>query len=96
MGLTTLKSYGAFLVDASPPLAGHVFDGNQADAPSNHRDRDFQGDRSTIRAFWEGFHDPHSAIVSYSWRAGTCSGCSDVLPEQLVGLDTGNLKKHPN
>ncbi|XP_038050780.1 uncharacterized protein LOC119723938 isoform X2 [Patiria miniata] len=87
VGLITLKSYGAFTVDASPPLAGHVLDGNPANASANHRDRDFQEDRTVIRAFWEGFHDPHSAIVGYAWRAGTCSGCSDVIPEQHVGLD---------
>ncbi|XP_038057739.1 uncharacterized protein LOC119729229 [Patiria miniata] len=96
VGLITLKSYGAFTVDASPPLAGHVFDGNPAEAPANHRDRDFQEDRRVIRAFWEGFHDPHSAIVGYSWRAGMCPGCSDVVTEQHVGLDTDVLAENLN
>ncbi|XP_038051300.1 uncharacterized protein LOC119724354 isoform X2 [Patiria miniata] len=96
VGLITLKSYGAFTVDATPPLAGHVFDGNPVNASANHRDRDFQEDRTVIRAFWEGFHDPHSAIVGYSWRAGICSGCSDVIPEQHVGLDTYVIAENLN
>ncbi|XP_022100380.1 uncharacterized protein LOC110984469 isoform X2 [Acanthaster planci] len=99
VGLITLKSYGAFTVDASPPLAGHVFDGNPAHAPANHKDRDFQDDRTMLWAFWEGFHDPHSSIFEYSWRAGLCPGCTDVVPEQHVGLETdvhaGNLNLVP-
>ena len=87
--LITLKSFGAFAVDSSPPLAGHVFDGDLALESANHRDQDFQEDRTAIKAFWEGFHDPHSAIVGYSWKAGVCRGCGDVVPSQLVGLDTG-------
>ncbi|XP_022102003.1 uncharacterized protein LOC110985345 [Acanthaster planci] len=96
VGLTTLKSYGAFVVDASPPIAGHVFDGSLANAPSNHKDGDFQEDRTVIKAFWEGFHDPHSAILGYSCRAGTCPGCGDVVPEQHVGLDTDALIENLN
>ncbi|XP_022105050.1 uncharacterized protein LOC110986986 isoform X2 [Acanthaster planci] len=88
VGLITLKTYGAFTVDASPPLAGHVFDRNPAHASANHRDQDFQEDRTVLRAAWKGFHDPHSSIVGYSWRIGLCPGCSDVVPEQHVGLDT--------
>ncbi|XP_071784665.1 uncharacterized protein [Asterias amurensis] len=88
VGLITLKAFGAFTVDESPPVAGHVFDGDRSLASSNHRDRDFQEDRKTISAFWEGFHDPHSALIGYSWRAGTCKGCSDVISEQNIGMDT--------
>ncbi|XP_038050540.1 uncharacterized protein LOC119723761 [Patiria miniata] len=96
VGLISMKSYGAFAVDASPPLAGQVLDGNPALAQANHRDQDFQEDRRMIGASWEGFNDPHSAIVGYSWRAGTCQGCSDVVPEQQVGMDTGVLAENLN
>ncbi|XP_071798435.1 uncharacterized protein [Asterias amurensis] len=88
VGLITLKAFGAFKVEESPPVAGHVFDGDPSLASSNHRDRDFQEDRKTISASWEGFHDPHSTIVGYSWTTGTCKGCSDVIPEQRIGMDT--------
>ncbi|XP_038071216.1 uncharacterized protein LOC119740085 [Patiria miniata] len=87
------KSFGAYVVDASPPLAGHVFDG---DPSTNHRDRDFQEDRTAIEASWEGFHDPHSALVGYSWFSGTCPGCSDVVPWQHVGLETSVTAENLN
>ncbi|XP_022088109.1 uncharacterized protein LOC110977889 isoform X2 [Acanthaster planci] len=90
------KSFGAFAVDASPPLAGHVFDGDPTQAPVSHRDQDFQGDRAALGASWEGFHDPHSTLVGYSWFAGTCEGCSDVVPRQHVGLDTSVLADNLN
>ncbi|XP_022103295.1 uncharacterized protein LOC110986023 [Acanthaster planci] len=96
VGLITLRSYGAFTVDASPPVAGHVFDGDLVRVPANHRDRDFQEDRTELRAFWEGFHDPHSTILGYSWRAGMCPGCSDVVPEQHVGLYTDVVAENLN
>ncbi|XP_038050879.1 uncharacterized protein LOC119724031 [Patiria miniata] len=96
VGLISMKSYGAFTVDASSPLAGQVLDGNPALVLANHRDRDFQEDRRMIGASWEGFHDPHGAIVGYFWRAGTCPGCSDVVPEQHVGMDTGVLAESLN
>ncbi len=70
-------------------MAGHVFDGDPSLASSNHTDCDFQGDRRTISSFWEGFQDPHSALVGYSWKTGTCKGCSDVIPNQNIGMDTG-------
>ena len=91
--MISLKAFGAFTVDESPPVAGHVFDGDRSLASSNHRDRDFQEDRKTISAFWEGFHDPHSALIGHSWRAGTCKGCSDVVSEQHIGMDTGKKRK---
>ncbi|XP_022107048.1 uncharacterized protein LOC110988105 [Acanthaster planci] len=96
VGLITLRSYGAFTVDASPPVAGHVFDGDLGRAPANHRDRDFQRDCTELRAFWEGFHDPHSSIIGYFWRAGTCPGCSDVVLEQYVGLNTDVVAENLN
>ena len=95
VGLITLKAFGAFKVDESPPVAGHVFDGDPSLASSNHRDRDFQEDRKSISAFWEGFHDPASALIGYSWKAGTCKGCSDVIPEQHIGMETGTKKYIP-
>ncbi|XP_022103276.1 uncharacterized protein LOC110986013 isoform X2 [Acanthaster planci] len=96
VSLITLKTYGAFMVDASPPLAGHVYDGDSAHVPAHHRDQDFQEGRVIIRAFWEGFHDPHSAIIGYSWRAGICPVCDDIVPEQHVGLDNDVVAENLN
>ena len=92
MGLVTLRSFGAFLVDASPPVAGHVLDGDPAAAPAQHRDRDGQRSRTSLAASWEGFHDPHSTLVGYAWQAGTCPLCGDVVAWQSVGLDTCKLE----
>ena len=89
VGLVSVQSYGAYAVDASPPIQGHVYDGNPELKTSNQKDQDFQTDTTTLHAFWEGFHDPHSSLIGYWWRVGSCQLCDDVLPEQYIGLETG-------
>ncbi|XP_072034094.1 uncharacterized protein [Amphiura filiformis] len=87
-GLVSVQSYGAFSVDASQPIPGHVYDGSPDLMTPNQKDQDFQTDTATLHAFWEGFHDPHSSLIGYWWIAGTCPECNDVLEEQYVGLHT--------
>ena len=93
VGLVRLRSFGAFVVEASPPLAGLVFDGSRFTEPSHHPDRDYQRDRGSLAAHWAPFSDPQTAVVGYTWRAGSCPGCDDVVPEQQVGLDLGELAR---
>lgn len=91
VGLISVQTFGAYLVDASPPIPGHVYDGIPS-LPSlssdGKKDQDFQADTTTLYASWEGFHDPHSSLIGYWWTCGTCANCDDVLPEQYVGLQT--------
>ncbi|KAI8477563.1 hypothetical protein Bbelb_447040, partial [Branchiostoma belcheri] len=49
-------------------------------------DVDFQTDTGTLHTWWEGFHDPHTALLGYSWSVGTCPGCDDVMEAEDVGL----------
>ena len=86
VGLVTIHSFGPYLVDASPPIAGYVYDGDPGIKLASGKDKDFQTNTSTLQAFWEGFHDPHSSLIGYWWSIGTCASCDDVLPEQYVGL----------
>ena len=88
VGIVSAHSYGGYAVDASPPIPGHVYDGNPGLITTAQKDQDFQTHTTTLHAFWEGFHDPHSSLIGYWWKAGTCQGCDDVLPEQYVGLQT--------
>ena len=76
-------------MDASPPLAGLVFDGSRDAAAAHHPDLDYQRERGVLAAHWEPFSDPHSAVVGYAWRAGLCPGCGDVVPDQQLGLVYG-------
>ena len=71
-------------MDSTPPIPGHVYDGN-----ITQTDQDFQVDTGVLYSSWEGFHDPHTGIVGYSWRVGSCPGCDDVLPDRDVGLVNG-------
>jgi hypothetical protein len=43
-----------------------------------------------LSVYWEGFHDPHSAIKYYNVHIGKCPGCDDVVTQQYVGIHTGN------
>ncbi|XP_077997650.1 uncharacterized protein LOC144450798 isoform X2 [Glandiceps talaboti] len=84
-GLSTLASSWATIVDSSPPIPGYVYDGK----PSNdYVDLDYQSDASSLSARWEGFHDPHTDIISYTYSIGTCSGCDDTMETLNVGLHT--------
>ncbi|CAH1250566.1 Hypp8875 [Branchiostoma lanceolatum] len=82
-GLMTMATSWAVVVETSPPEAGNVYDGPTSGAVN---DRDYQDDVTTIHAHWDGFYDPHSAIVSYTWSVGVCAGCSDILFPQNVGI----------
>ena len=81
---------GPYIVEASPPIAGHVYDGNPALQSAAKHDHDFQTDLEVLHAFWEGFHDPHSSIIEYRWAIGLCRGCDDVQTQQSIGLAEGN------
>ncbi|XP_019633113.1 PREDICTED: uncharacterized protein LOC109476570 [Branchiostoma belcheri] len=82
-GLMTMATSWAVVVETSPPEAGNVYDGPTSGAVN---DIDYQDDVTTIHAHWDGFHDPHSAVVSYTWSVGVCAGCSDILAPQNVGI----------
>eukprot|EP00058_Branchiostoma_floridae_P022359 XP_002607849.1 hypothetical protein BRAFLDRAFT_117284 [Branchiostoma floridae] len=82
-GLMTMATSWAVVVETSPPEAGNVYDGPTFGTVN---DIDYQDYVSTIHAHWDGFYDPHSAIVSYTWSVGVCAGCSDILAPQNVGL----------
>ena len=73
----------AYTVDLSPPVAGHIYDGVPGSVLA---DIDFQTDMSALTVYWEGFHDPHSAIKEYYISVGTCPSCDDVLGRQAIGI----------
>jgi hypothetical protein len=50
---------------------------------------DYQTDMTQLSVYWEGFHDPHSAIKYYNVHIGKCPGCDDVVAQQYVGIHTG-------
>ena len=85
-GLMTMATSWAVVVETSPPEAGNVYDGPTIGTVN---DIDYQDDVTAIHAHWDGFYDPHSAIVSYTWSVGVCAGCSDSLAPQNVGLLQG-------
>ena len=89
VGLVSIQTYGAYVVDASPPIPGHVYDGCLDSITPNRKDQDYQTDTTTLCASWEGFHDPHSLLIGYWWKVGTCPSCDDVMHEQHVGLNVG-------
>ncbi|XP_035661568.1 uncharacterized protein LOC118405866 [Branchiostoma floridae] len=82
--VSTAISHG-FVAETSPPEAGFVYDGPLTD-PAD--DLDYQTDKTTISAHWGKFHDPHTDIVSYTWRVGTCPMCRDILEEVDLGMKT--------
>ena len=42
--------------------------------------------RIQLSAHWWGFHDPHSRLSHYEWRAGTTPGSDDILPSTRIEL----------
>ncbi|XP_078573997.1 uncharacterized protein LOC144860568 isoform X2 [Branchiostoma floridae x Branchiostoma japonicum] len=76
---TTVSSDGV-VPDTSPPLAGLVLDGN------SDGDIQYQASRTTIRAHWFNFHDPHTGLSHYEWRVGTSAGAEDILPSTRLHL----------
>nr|XP_006820035.1 PREDICTED: uncharacterized protein LOC102804825 [Saccoglossus kowalevskii] len=92
-GMSAMAISWAVTIDTSPPEPGIVYDGERN---STFKDFDYQFDTSKINAYWEGFIDPHSGIVDYIWKIGTCRGCDDVMQEQHVGLVTEMEADHLN
>ncbi|XP_078701246.1 uncharacterized protein LOC144927586 [Branchiostoma floridae x Branchiostoma belcheri] len=78
--LCTTTSSDGVLMDDTPPVAGTVRDG-AADV-----DVQYQPSTYLLRASWFGFHDAHSQLSHYEWRAGTSSGGSDILPASTLHL----------
>ncbi|XP_078661603.1 uncharacterized protein LOC144905733 [Branchiostoma floridae x Branchiostoma belcheri] len=78
--LCTTASSDGVLMDDTPPVAGTVRDG-AADV-----DVQYQPSTYILRASWFGFHDAHSQLSHYEWRAGTSSGGSDILPPSPLHL----------
>ncbi|XP_078658227.1 uncharacterized protein LOC144903711 [Branchiostoma floridae x Branchiostoma belcheri] len=76
---TTLTSDGV-IPDTSPPVAGVVLDGG------SDGDMQYQASRTTIRAHWYNFHDPHTGLSHYEWRVGTSPGAEDILPSTRLHL----------
>ncbi|XP_078585869.1 uncharacterized protein LOC144867679 [Branchiostoma floridae x Branchiostoma japonicum] len=76
---TTVSSDGV-IPDTSPPLAGAVLDG------TSDGDIRYQASRTTVRAHWFNFHDPHTGISHYEWRVGTGRGSGDVFPSRRLHL----------
>ncbi|KAL5006990.1 hypothetical protein ScPMuIL_015796 [Solemya velum] len=85
-GLSSLATSWAFVLDTSPPVSGHVYDGKVDDLDPGQSDVDYQTDMNSLYARWEGFHDAHSAIKEYYVSIGTCPHCEDILTAQPIGI----------
>eukprot|EP00058_Branchiostoma_floridae_P000533 XP_002586021.1 hypothetical protein BRAFLDRAFT_110187 [Branchiostoma floridae] len=70
--LCTSASSDGVIIDNSPPAPGVVYDG------VDDMDCRFQASRTVLGAHWFGFHDPHSGLSHYEWRAGTTPGGDDL------------------
>ncbi|CAH1259452.1 Hypp2286 [Branchiostoma lanceolatum] len=68
------------IIDNSPPAPGVVYDG------VDDMDSRFQALRTTLGAHWFGFHDPHSGLSHYEWRAGTTPGGDEVYSTTRLHL----------
>ncbi|XP_070573756.1 uncharacterized protein [Ptychodera flava] len=90
-GLSTAAVSWGVLVDASPPHGGFVYDGD-----SMNKDKDYQTHLDYLTAHWYGFYDPHSPVIGYSWKIGSCSECDDVLSEEDVGLSLDMIASNLN
>ncbi|KAK3581574.1 hypothetical protein CHS0354_031921 [Potamilus streckersoni] len=87
LGLSSLATSWAYIVEASPPIMGHVYDGNSSLADQlGVKDLDFQTDLKNLTVRWEGFYDPHSSITSYYISVGRCPQCEDIMTEQKIGI----------
>ena len=67
-GLYTDFTSDGVVVDTSPPVAGKVFDGNQAGV-----DAQFAKWTSTFNANWGRFTDDHSPVARYMWAVKRAS-----------------------
>lgn len=84
-----MKSSWAYTHERSPPYAGHVYDRALYTSITHSKDIDYQTDMTQLSVYWEGFHDPHSAIKYYNVHIGKCPGCDDVVAQQYVGIHKG-------
>ncbi|XP_046572415.1 uncharacterized protein LOC124280510 [Haliotis rubra] len=87
-GLYTLSSSRLLTVDTTPPSTGHVYDGLQSATSNDDKDKDYITSVLEMGAYWEGFDLPHSSVVMYKVKVGTCAGCDDKLEE----IEFGNTK----
>ncbi|CAH1259274.1 ADGRL2 [Branchiostoma lanceolatum] len=78
--LCTSATSDGIIIDNSPPSAGTVYDG------VDDMDLSFQASRTFLGAHWFGFHDPHSGLSHYEWRAGTTPGGDDVYSTSRLHL----------
>ncbi|MBI2571446.1 MAG: hypothetical protein HYV63_30935 [Candidatus Schekmanbacteria bacterium] len=67
--------------DATPPAAGTVSDGTDADI-------DAQSSKTTLATNWAGFSDGGSGVASYEWAIGSTPGGSEVQGFTGVGVAT--------
>ena len=88
-GMFTVATSWAFLVDVTPPVVGHVFDGPVINGTDN--DNDYTRSHDTLQAHWKGFHDQHTSIKEYFITAGSCKMCDDVLVKQPIGVREGTF-----
>ncbi|CAC5378366.1 unnamed protein product [Mytilus coruscus] len=84
-GLSSFTVSSPFVIDATPPVGGHIMDVLDLDSKV---DVDFQTETNFIRASWLGFRDPHSHVIYYKIGLGTSYGNDDVMKLTNVGLHT--------
>lgn len=83
-GLSRTVYSDGVLLDAIPPFAGVVVDG---DAPGA-RDVDYQASPSSIAAHWLDFADYQTGISDFLFAVGSEPELADVVPETSVGSGT--------
>ncbi|CAC5414424.1 unnamed protein product [Mytilus coruscus] len=85
-GLSSVATSWAFVVDTTPPIGGHVYDGQRSQMTGDLKDIDYQTETKMLYAYWQGFHDSHSYIQEYYVSVGTCNLCDDVFSRQALGI----------
>ncbi|XP_052788798.1 uncharacterized protein LOC128223561 [Mya arenaria] len=80
-----------FILDRTPPIGGHVLDGNW----ESKVDLDFQSDIYTIHANWKDFSDIESDIDFFNVGLGTDNYATDVQLLTNVGLKQDVLWNGP-
>ncbi|WAR31807.1 hypothetical protein MAR_034349, partial [Mya arenaria] len=80
-----------FILDRTPPIGGHVLDGNW----ESKVDLDYQSDIYTIHANWKDFSDIESDIDYFNVGLGTDHYATDVQELTNVGLKQDVLWNGP-
>ena len=62
-GLKSEAFSDGVMVDTTPPIAGHVYDGEE----SAGYEQDYFSDDNVLRAWWKDFSDPESGILGYTY-----------------------------